>query len=102
MPMTEQYDRRRAVSARRREQVRHLVRSVGVVMPDGDQVPFFVEPVPGRFRRNPALKTVEVTDDQLRTLQVEAEVPAKIPPDGLPMTALRHLIEIGLKGGDDI
>jgi hypothetical protein len=102
MPMTEQYDRRRAVSARRREQVRHLVRSVGVELPDGDQVPFFVEPAPGRFRRNPALKTVEVSDEQLRTLQVQAEVPAKIPPDGLPTSALRHLIEIGLKGGDDI
>jgi hypothetical protein len=65
-------------------------------------VPFFVEPAPGRFRRNPALKAVDVTDEQLRTLQVEAEVPAKIPADGLPTTALRHLIEIGLRGGEDI
>ena len=103
MPMTDhQMDRRRAVSARRREQVRHLVRSVGVELPDGDQVPYFVEPAPGRFRRNPALKAVEVRDEQLRTLQVEAEVPAKIPPDGLPTNTLRHLIDIGLKGGDDI
>jgi hypothetical protein len=78
------------------------VRSVGVELPDGDQVPFFVEPQPGRFRRNPALKSVEVRDEQLRTLQVEAEVPAKIPPDGLPTDTLRHLIDIGLKGGDDI
>ncbi len=98
----QQYDRRRAVSARRREQVRHLVRSVGVELPDGDQVPFFVEPAPGRFRRNPALKTVDVTDDQLRTLQVSAEVPAKIPAEGLPTSALRHLIDIGLKGGDEM
>lgn len=90
------------MTARRREQVRHLVRSVGVELADGDQVPFFVESAPGRFRRNPALKAVDVSDDQLRTLQVAAEVPAKIPPDGLPTTALRHLIEIGLKGGDDI
>jgi len=103
MPMADQqYDRRRAVSARRREQVRHLVRSVGVELPDGDQVPFFVEPAPGRFRRNPALKTVDVTDEQLRTLQVDAEVPAKIPPEGLPTSALRHLIEIGLKGGEEM
>src|SRR5215510_1875448 len=102
MPMTEQFDRRRAVSAKRREQVRHLVRSVGVELPDGDQVPFFVEPAPGRFRRNPALKAVDVTDDQLRTLQVAAEVPAKIPEGGLPTSALRHLIEIGLRGGDEI
>jgi hypothetical protein len=103
MPMTENlYDRRKAVSARRREQVRHLVRSVGVELADGDRVPFFVEPAPGRFRRNPALKAVDVTDEQLRTLEVEAEVPAKIPADGLPTTALRHLIEIGLRGGEDI
>jgi hypothetical protein len=96
------YDRRRAVSARRREQVRHLVRSVGVEMADGDQVPFFVEPAPGRFRRNPALKAVDVNDSQLRTLRVDAEVPAKIPPDGLPTNALRHLIEIGLRGGEEL
>jgi hypothetical protein len=103
MPISDhQHDRRKAVTARRREQVRHLVRSVGVELAGGDQVPFFVEPTPGRFRRNPALKAVDVSDEQLRTLQVEAEVPAKIPPDGLPTTTLRHLIEIGLKGGDDI
>lgn len=97
-----QYERRKAASARRREQVRHLVRSVGVEMPDGDLVPFFVEPAPGKFRRNPGLKNMEVSDEQLRTLEVEAEVPAKIPPDGLPTSALRHLIEIGLKGGDEL
>lgn len=90
------------MSARRREQVRHLVRSVGVQLPDGDQVPFFVEPAPGRFRRNPALRAVEVTDEQLRTLQIASEVPAKIPPEGLPTSALRHLIEIGLKGGEEM
>jgi hypothetical protein len=61
-----------------------------------------VEPAPGRFRRNPALKAGEVTDEQLRTLQVASEVPAKIPAEGLPTSALRHLIEIGLKGGEDI
>ena len=103
MPMTDQqYDRRRAVTARRREQVRHLVRSVGVELPDGEQVPFFVEPAPGRFRRNPALKSVDVTDEQLRTLQTDAEVPAKIPSEGLPTSVLRHLIEIGLKGGEEM
>jgi hypothetical protein len=96
------YDRRRAVSARRREQVRHLVRSVGVELADGDRVPFFVEPAPGRFRRNPALKAVDVADDQLRTLSVEAEIRAKIPENGLPTSALRHLIEIGLRGGEDL
>ena len=40
--------------------------------------------------------------DRLRTLEVESEVPAKIPEGGLPVTALKHLIEIGLKGGDDL
>jgi hypothetical protein len=98
----ESYDRRKVVSARRREQVRHLVRSVGVELADGDQVPFFIEPAPGRFRRNPVLKAVDVRDDQLRTLQVDSEVPAKIPAEGLPTSALRNLIEIGLKGGDDM
>lgn len=103
MPYYQQpYDRRKAVTARRREQVRHLVRSVGVAMPDGNLVPFFVEPAEGKFRRNPGLKNMEVSDEQLRTLEVEAEVPAKIPPDGLPTSALRHLIEIGLKGGDEL
>jgi hypothetical protein len=95
-------ERRKANTARRREQVRHLMRSVGVELSDGNKVPFFVEPTPGKFRRNPDLKNVEVEDGQLRTLEVEAEVPAKIPADGLPPVALRHLIEIGLRGGDDL
>lgn len=95
-------DRRKAANARRREQVRHLVRSVGVQLTDGDTVPFFVEPSPGKFRRNPELKNMEVDDDQLRTMTVQAEVPAKIPPGGLPTAALRHLIEIGLHGGDEL
>jgi hypothetical protein len=96
------YGRRRATIGRRREQVRHLMRSVGVELDGGEQVPFFIEPAPGKFRRNPGLKNVEVSDAQLRTLAVAAEVPAKIPADGLPTTALRHLIEIGLKGGDEL
>jgi len=95
-------DRRRATSARRKEQVRHLMRSVGVLLADGEEVPYFVEPAPGKFRRNPGLKNVEVTDEQLRTLDVPAEVPAKIPTGGLPKAALRHLIDIGLRGGDDL
>jgi|SRR6266487_4007425 hypothetical protein len=95
-------DRRKATTARRREQVRHLMRSVGVQLPDGDPVPYFVEPMPGKFRRNPGLRNVEVTDDQLRTLEVPAEVPAKIPQGGLPTPALKQLIEMGLKGGDDL
>ncbi len=85
------HDRRRAINARRREQVRHLIRSVGVELPDGGRVPFFVEPAPGKFRRNP-----------LRTLDVEAEVPARIPSGGLPVAALRYLIEMGLKADDEI
>ena len=95
-------DRRRATAGRRREQVRHLMRSVGVQLADGEEVPYFVEPTPGKFRRNPGLKNVEVTDEQLRTLDVPAEIPAKIPPSGLPTAALRHLIDMGLKGGDDL
>ncbi|HZV51752.1 MAG TPA: hypothetical protein VFD49_18550 [Candidatus Dormibacteraeota bacterium] len=96
------HDRRRAINARRREQVRHLIRSVGVELPDGGRVPFFVEPAPGKFRRNPQLKNVDVRDDQLRTLDVEAEVPARIPSGGLPVAALRYLIEMGLKADDEI
>ncbi len=94
-------DRRRATTARRKEQVRHLLRSVGVQV-EGEEVPYFVEPTPGKFRRNPAVKNVEVTDEQLRTLDVPAEVPAKIPATGLPTAALRHLIDMGLRGGDDL
>lgn len=93
---------RKTTSARRREQVRHLLRSVGVELEGGVRVPFFVEPAPGRFRRNPTLKNLEVKDDRLRTLSVPAEIPAKIPAGGLPVPALRHLIEIGLKSGDDL
>lgn len=87
---------------RRQEQVRHLLRSVGVELDGGFRVPYFVEPAPGRFRRNPSLKSVEVQDDQLRTLQVPAETPARIPPDGLPVPVLKHLIKIGTTGGDDL
>jgi hypothetical protein len=93
---------RLTTNARRREQVRHLVRSVGVELPDGVRVPFFVEPTPGKFRRNPNLRSMEVEDAQLRTLKVPAEVPARIPADGLPVAALRCLIEIGLKQADDL
>jgi hypothetical protein len=93
---------RKTAGERRREQVRHLVRSVGVELEDGVSVPFFVEPVPGRFRRNPSLKAVDVKDEQLRTLEVPAEVPAKIPSSGLPLETLKHLIEIGLRNGDDL
>ena len=96
------YAERKSVTGRRKEQVRHLVRSVGVQLESGPRVPFFIEPQPGRFRRNPSLKDVEVSDEQLRTLTVPAEVPAKIPTDGLPVAALRHLIDIGLRGGDEL
>ena len=93
---------RKSVTGHRREQVRHLVRSVGVQLQSGARVPFFIEPTPGRFRRNPSLRDIEVTDDQLRTLTVPAEIRAKIPAGGLPAKALRHLIEIGLNRGDDL
>jgi hypothetical protein len=93
---------RKTAGERRREQVRHLVRSVGVELESGEVVPYFVEPMPGRFRRNPALRSVEVKDEQLRTLEVPAEVPAKIPPTGLPMETLKHLIDLGLRNGEDL
>jgi hypothetical protein len=96
------YGDRKTATARRREQVRHLVRSVGVELEGGARVPYFVETMPGKFRRNPNLKSVDVGDEQLRTLKVPAEIPAKIPTDGLPTAALKHLIEIGLKRGDDL
>jgi hypothetical protein len=96
------HDRKRTINARRREQVRHLIRSVGVELPDGGQVPFFVEPSPGKFRRNPQLKNVDVRDEQLRTLAVEAEIPARIPSGGLPVAALRYLIEMGLRADDEV
>ena len=53
---------------------------------------YFVEPAPGKFRRNPSMQGVEVSDDRLRTLKVTA---AKIPPAGLPVEVFRYLIEIG-------
>ena len=69
------YAERKSVTGRRKEQVRHLVRSVGVQLESGPRVPFFIEPQPGRFRRNPSLKDVEVSDEQLRTLTVPAAAP---------------------------
>jgi hypothetical protein len=93
-------DRKAATTGRRLEQVRHLVRSVGVELDDNVRVPFFVEPTPGKFRQNPVLKTMAVEDYRLVTLKVASETPAKIPVDGLPQEALRYLIEIGLKGTD--
>jgi hypothetical protein len=87
---------------RRQEQVRHLLRSVGVELNGGFRVPYFVETAPGKFRRNPSLKSVEVQDEQLRTLQVPAELPARIPADGLPVAVLKHLIVIGTSGGDHL
>src|SRR5437870_1859465 len=87
---------RKGTTARRLEQVRHLVRSVGVEM-DGDvRVPFFVEPTPGKFRQNPLIKTMAIEDYRLCTLKVASDTPAKIPAGGLPLEALRYLIEIGL------
>ena len=82
-------------SSRRTERVRHLVRSVGVELDGGARVSYFVEPAPGKFRRNPRLQGVEVSDDRLRTLKVPAQTAAKIPPAGLPVEVLRYLIEIG-------
>lgn len=93
---------RNAVGARRREQVRHLMRSVGVELEGGVRTPFFVEPVPGKFRRNPNLKGTEVSDDQLTTLKVPADLPARIPSGGLPIAALKYLIDMGLKRGDEL
>ena len=88
--------------SRRREQVRHLLRSVGVHL-DGDvRVPFFVEVTAGKFRRNPRLKGVEVKDDQLCTLKVPADTPAKIPSSGLPQATLVYLVEVGLSGSTEL
>ena len=89
-------------NARRQEQVRHLLRSVGVELEGGVRVPYFVETAPGKFRRNPVLKAVEVADGQLRTLNVPAEVPAKIPAEGLPVPVLKHLVGMGANIGDDL
>jgi hypothetical protein len=96
------YSDKQSSSARRHEQVRHLLRSVGVELEGGARVPYFIESAPGKFRRNPILKSVEVRDEQLRTLTVPAEVAAKIPADGLPVPVLKHLVEIGVSGGDDL
>jgi hypothetical protein len=96
------YGDKQSPNARRQEQVRHLLRSVGVELDGGSRVPYFVENAPGKFRRNPTLKNVEITDGQLRTLEVPAEVPAKIPADGLPVNVLKYLIEIGATRADDL
>lgn len=86
---------RNTASTRRQLRVRHLVRSVGVELDGGARVSYFVEPTPGKFRRNPSLQDVEVNDDRLRTLKVPADTAARIPPGGLPIEVLRYLIEIG-------
>ena len=87
-------------SARRLEQVRHLLRSVGVRLDGNVRVPFFIETTPGRFRRNPSLRGTDVTNDQLCTLKVPADIPAKIPSSGLPQETLVHLVDMGLNQGD--
>lgn len=92
------YDRRgerNSATTRRTERVRHLVRSVGVELDGGARVSYFVEPSPGKFRRNPSLQGVDVNDGQLRTLKVPANTAAKIPAGGLPVEVLKYLIEIG-------
>jgi hypothetical protein len=89
-------------SSRRRERLRHLIRSVGVEVDGGARIPFFVEIEPGKFRRNPSLKGVEVDDDQLHTLRVPTNMPAKVPPEGLPTPVLKQLIEIGGSAPDDL
>jgi hypothetical protein len=96
------YGDRKATSARRREQVRHLLRSVGVQMEGGARVPFFVEPTPGKFRRNPSLRGRDVAEGELCTLKVPSEIPAKIPTAGLPLPTLNYLIDMGLNRGDDL
>ncbi|HEY4866984.1 MAG: hypothetical protein M3O95_05710 [Candidatus Dormibacteraeota bacterium] len=96
------YGDRKGAPARRREQVRHLIRSVGVELEGGARVPFFVEPTPGRFKRNPSLRSAEINDEQLCTLKVPAEIPAKIPTSGLPVGTLKHLIDMGVNRGDEL
>jgi hypothetical protein len=96
------YGDRKGSNARRREQVRHLIRSVGVELEGGARVPFFVEPAPGRFKRNPSVRSAEVNDEQLCTLKVPADVPAKIPANGLPVETLKHLIDMGVNRGDEL
>ena len=96
------FEDRNTFSSRRRERLRHLLRSVGVELGEGSQVSFFVEAEPGKFRRNPRLNNVDVRDDQLLTLHVPTNMPAKVPPEGLPTTVLKQLIRIGTTGGDDL
>jgi hypothetical protein len=91
-------NRKAANRTNRAEQVRHLVRSVGVEMDNGDCLPYFIELAPGRFWQNPALKSMVVEDGRLCTLRVASNTPAKIPNDGLPVEVLKYLIAIGLKG----
>jgi hypothetical protein len=100
--MNIRYSDRSAHTSRRKEQVRHLLRSIGVEVEGDGVVPFFVESEPGRFRRNQKLKGVEIKSEQLRTLKIAADVPAKIPAGGLPITVLERLIEIGTSGSDDL
>jgi hypothetical protein len=87
-------------SARRLEQVRHLLRSVGVHLDGNVRVAFFIEIAPGKFRRNPILRGIDVTKEQLCTLRVPADIPAKIPSSGLPPETLLYLVDMGLKQGD--
>ena len=68
----------------------------------GDRLPYFVELAPGRFRPNPALRSVGTEDNRLCTLAVASDTPAKIPSDGLPLPVLKYLIGLGLKGGDSL
>ena len=89
-------------SARRLEQVRHLLRSVGVQLDGGVRVPFFVETSPGKFRRNPSLRGKDVTNDQLCTLRVPSDTQAKIPSSGLPLATLVYLVDMGLTRGDEL
>ena len=93
---------RKGNSARRLEQVRHLLRSVGVQLDSDVRVPFFVETAPGKFRRNPSLRGTEVTNDRLCTLSVPSDIPAKIPSSGLPQETLAYLVDMGLKQGDAV
>ena len=100
--MTMRYGGAPSNQPRRREQVRHLLRSNGVALDDETVVPFFVESQPGRFLRNEKLRGVDVSGERLRTLRVPAAVPARIPDAGLPVTVLERLIEIGTHGSDDL
>ncbi|MBO0729998.1 MAG: hypothetical protein J2P57_12120 [Acidimicrobiaceae bacterium] len=96
------YDETSSFSFRRRERLRHLLRSVGVELGGGTHTSFFVETEPGRFRRNPQLNDVDVRDDQLLTLHIPSNMPAKVPSEGLPTPVLKQLIKIGTAGGDDL